>query len=129
MIHRKQTIARRRDLIGLLGLSLILLLVAVNPVKAAPTTARFSSTIGPLSILNLPLDTPSITPTQTVVACTYPVVTPNFIHVPYWGGHYTIQVDVGPSCFWYTDPDGGWIQYYCGGSGVGPGTFQCDFHT
>ena len=49
-----------------------------------------------------------------------PTVSTNYIHVPWWGGNYSVQVDVGPNCNWqaYRYPD--WLTFYCGGGGIGP---------
>lgn len=73
-----------------------------------------------------PLDTPTSTPQWDCPAS----VSPTYIEVPYTGGSYTVNVDVGAQCDWRVAFDGSFPQYYCShAGGVGPSTVGCDFPT
>lgn len=100
-------------------------LVELYDGSCAPPTPTATNTYTP---------TPTITPggpTLTPVPqwnCPAPVVTPTSIQVPWYGGSYTIQVDVGPNCNWRTYWTEEWLNYYCFRSqGPGPGAVYCNF--
>ncbi len=88
------------------------------------TIPTVTPTVTP-TITGTPL-TATPTPTPTSTLCPAPMVSTNYLHVPYSGGQYTIQVDIGPDCNWNSWGIY-WLQYYCYGQGVGPGAIYCSF--
>src|SRR5438874_2315055 len=92
--------------------------VALPPIPPAGATSTL--TLTPRSA-NTPTSTgtpdtssPTVTPTGTqtpVWGCPGLTLNPSSLHVPYRGGQYTIQVEVGANCYWYDDPGISWLRY------------------
>jgi hypothetical protein len=146
MSQRKRTLTSRWHLVGVLVLCILPLLVTANSTQASPgrigvprimDTPTTSPAGTPPTATNAPAYTPTYAVSSTATAtptlvgwdCATPTVNPTFIEVPGSGGYYAIDVTAEPNCAWHAAASVSWLQYYCHGSGTGPGLIICSFGT